>query len=161
MSVPNTLCIAWACGGSKSEPYGTQHRNSWVPKVTVSMRWLLSMLLRDWAYFHDRFFLTVHWRHFFRHIPFQLMIWQIPLFDNNSCLWFGLGFFRFGLFCFRFCFCFCFGPFCGAHVFGHDKDETKCIKLSSLPLYFAAAFFLESSHPLLCFFHWGYYYYFF
>lgn len=157
MSVPNTLCIAWACGGSKSEPYGTRHRNSWVPKVTVSMRWLLSMPLRDWAYFHDHLFLTVHWRHFFRHIPSQLMIWQILPFDNNSCLWFGLGFFHFGLFCFRFC----FGPFCGAHVFGHHKDETKCIKLSSLPLCFAAAFFLESSHPLLGFLRWGYYYYFF
>lgn len=32
-------------------------------------------------------------------------------------------------------------PFCGAHGFGHNKGETKRVKLSSLPLSCATGFF--------------------
>lgn len=52
-----------------------------------------------------------------------------------------------------FCSVLFFAPSCGAYVFNHNKDETKFMKLSSLPFYLLLAFFSPWFLPYLHFFH--------
>lgn len=144
MSVSNAICIASAWG-KPTQPYVPRHRSWWVPKVTspsnVSMERLLHMLFRDLASFHHWFFLAVHLFDWFYSSPFYFS-------------WSGNFFFFFWIT--TQLFPFFFRP-CGAHVFSHNKDETKFLKLSVLPLYFATGSFSWTLTYLHFCFHCSYF----